>query len=741
MDNNVVGNVNFKFAARFSKLIGRNLISNPIVAVSELVKNSYDADANSITVKFENLVTGVSQLIIKDDGDGMSLDDIQSKWMVVGTDNKIHNPNTKSGRRKLGEKGIGRFSVERLSKKLKIITTEFEKDYALVFEIDWDKDEDESEEFGIVDHPVYKIPFERNIKGTEIIMQELRDEWSEDSLVDLRKELNLIRPIDINAVSYEKYKFPGDEVKIKLLAPDFIKNVGKVDANFMSYRQAHLYGRINKDGSAIIRVNIKSNISMSGQVIEETYSYKSDEIENSCGPVVYEAFVFFKDKRLYRSLDIEKKYMDDFLKSYCGVKIYRDGFRILPFGNVDNDWLELNAQRTKSPEHRIATQNIIGIVYITRDENPGLQDVLSRENMYETKEFDALKNFVNLSFEKYTSLQLNARKKKENKVKEEGKRTLSNVRKSVNDFSKQVDALKISVEQVNVIDDSNKTVEAVNQVQQKLTNLLQAAEFSLENFKKAFSYYKFQDDFKTREMQIYRNIATLGISAAMFGHEALHQTLDAKAICGDIKADYSEIINSTNKLKEYFDDLEKDIALVNEKADFFRSYLKREKQDRMRYVNIKEIAETIINQHKNAFEAIDVKPQLNVSVADDYIYTWGYEGDFETIFTNLVTNSYKALKKEKNEKIFCINVEFENNSYIITSVNNGKVIEKENRGKIFQPLFSSYSDGTGLGLTIVQDTVLNYLGTIELCQDYPLTKFKIVIPRQLETKEEGEDVN
>ncbi|ABX40655.1 sensor histidine kinase [Lachnoclostridium phytofermentans] len=738
MDNNVVGNVNFKFAARFSKLIGRNLISNPIVAVSELVKNSYDADADNITVEFKNLVTGVSQLIVKDDGDGMSLDDIQNKWMIVGTDNKIHNPNTKSGRRKLGEKGIGRFSVERLSRKLKITTTEFGKDFALVFEIDWDKDEAEADEFGIVNHPVYKIPFERNIKGTEIIMEELRDEWTEDSLVDLRKELNLIRPININSVSYEKYKFPGDKVKINLYAPDFIKSVNKVDANFMSYRQAHLYGKINKDGSAIIRVSIKSNISMSGQVNEQTYTYKNEELDNSCGPVVYEAFVFLKDKRLYRSLDIDRKYMDDFLKSYSGVKIYRDGFRILPFGNVDNDWLELNAQRTKSPEHRMSTQNIIGIVYITRDENPGLQDVLSRENMYETKEFDALKTFVNLSFEKYTSLQLNARKKKEKKIREEGKKTLSNVRKSVNDFSKQVDDLKVSVKQVNVNVD---TVEAVNQVQQKLTSILQAAESSLENFKKAFSYYKFQDDFKTREMQIYRNIATLGISAAMFGHEALHQTLDAKAICGDIKADYSEIINSTNQLKEYFNDLEKDIGLVNEKADFFRSYLKREKQDRVRYVNIKEIVETIINQHKKAFEAIEVLPQLNVKISDDNIYTWGYEGDFETIFTNLVTNSYKALKKEKNEKIFYINLEFENNAYIITSVNNGKVIEKENRIKIFQPLFSSYSDGTGLGLTIVQDTVLNYSGTIELCKDYPLTKFKIVIPRQLETKEDVDDVN
>ena len=91
-------------------------------------------------------------------------------------------------------------------------------------------------------------------------------------------------------------------------------------------------------------------------------------------------FIFLKDKRLYRSLSVDNKNLDDYLNAFCGVKIYRDGFRILPFGDKDNDWLELNAKRTGSPEFRVATYNTIGVVYITRDKNPGLQDVLSRES-------------------------------------------------------------------------------------------------------------------------------------------------------------------------------------------------------------------------------------------------------------------------------------------------------------------------------------------------------------------------
>ena len=87
--NNVIGEVGFRFSSRFSQLIGRNLISNPVVAVSELVKNSYDADADNISVEFSNLLSGVPTLKITDDGDGMTFDDIATKWMMVGTDNKV----------------------------------------------------------------------------------------------------------------------------------------------------------------------------------------------------------------------------------------------------------------------------------------------------------------------------------------------------------------------------------------------------------------------------------------------------------------------------------------------------------------------------------------------------------------------------------------------------------------------------------------------------------------------------
>ncbi|MNW40037.1 sensory histidine kinase AtoS [compost metagenome] len=735
--NSILEEVSFQFNARFSQLIGRHLISNPIVAVSELVKNSYDADADNITLEFSNLKKETPTLRIIDDGDGMSQKDIKTKWMVVGTDNKVRESMSKKQRRKLGEKGIGRFSVERLAKKTTIKTTQFGEDFMLVLTIDWDIYENTDVNFTDIKHYITSIPCEKERKGTEVILEDLRDEWNEHNLAGLRKELNLIRPIDINQVSYKEYKFAGDDINIELISLDYPTKSGAINAAFMNYSQAHLYGEINEDGSAFISVNIKSNISMSKTELKSELTFKPGELNTSCGPISCEVFVFFKDKRLYKSMDINKKDFDDILAQFSGVKIYRDGFRILPFGDTNNDWLELNAKRTSSPEHRIATGNTIGLVYITRDNNQGLQDVLNRENMYATPEFESLKDFVNRVFYQYTSLQLDARKKQEKKKTEEGKAALNEAGKHVKNFAKQVDVLQKKLFEFKEEKDVQQRAEKVVAIGNDLSSLMSTVENSLNTVKLAYNYYRKQDDFKSREMQIYRNIATLGISAAMFGHEAIKQTVDAKVHCDELEEDFEIITKDLIRLKDLFNKLHMDIRLIDEKADFFRSYLQREKQDRARYVNVKKSFETVIKQHKNAFNSINVNIEVDIVASDEQLITWGYEGDFDSIFTNLITNAYKALRaRSEIEKKMRFEITSTDGNIIIETANTGQPIEMKDREHIFEPLFSTYSDGTGLGLTIIQDTLSNYQGNITLCEDYPMTRFKLTMPKYFEPETE-----
>ncbi|GAF78062.1 unnamed protein product, partial [marine sediment metagenome] len=116
-------NVTFKFSGKVARILGRESIANKVTALSELIKNAYDSDSDKITIGMYNLrESDKARIIIRDDGDGMSYKEFIDKWMVVGTDAKEREPHSKKGRRRVGEKGVGRFSVERLSHEVVIKT-------------------------------------------------------------------------------------------------------------------------------------------------------------------------------------------------------------------------------------------------------------------------------------------------------------------------------------------------------------------------------------------------------------------------------------------------------------------------------------------------------------------------------------------------------------------------------------------------------------------------------------------
>src|SRR3989344_9686545 len=139
-----------------ARLLGRESVSSDIAAIFELVKNSYDADASLVTITFENfrLEDGKQgRIIIKDDGDGMSSEDIETKWMIIGTDSKEREQFSRKRRRVIGNKGIGRFATEKLCKKVIIISKPREDNQELKLTIDWKEYEKENITFNDIKNP------------------------------------------------------------------------------------------------------------------------------------------------------------------------------------------------------------------------------------------------------------------------------------------------------------------------------------------------------------------------------------------------------------------------------------------------------------------------------------------------------------------------------------------------------------------------------------------------------------
>lgn len=752
---NLPNYLGFNLSPRFSQLIGRQLISNPTVAILELVKNSYDADAETITVTFDDVKSNNARIIIKDDGDGMTLEDLVTKWMVIGTDNKVKSSYSNKGRRKLGEKGIGRFSVERLAKRTTIKTTTLNSDQLIVLDIDWNKYDNSSEFFNQIAHPVSYLPIEENVKGTTIELEGLRDIWDEQMIANLRKELFLLIPLDIGKLSSS---FKSD-VKVNLVCNDFPNKSGELQKNLLQYYHARLFGQLFKDGTAELELNLRIN-KKNKQELGVTYKRKlsKEECNYTCGPVIFEAYAFLRDGRLYRGLDFNKDDITKLLDEYSGIKIYRDDFRVKPYGDPHNDWLQLNLKRVTSPEYRLATNQIIGGVKIGRDDNPGLQDVLSRENLYDTQEFQDLISFVNSIFDYYTYasfVENRNRKKDERDTREE---LYSKIIESSNKILTGSTELKKEVERglenfekktKTILNNQNNTTSgAIDKEQkeqlvtslivdvtsdyQKLSTLIDKLNNEVVNVSEQIQK---SEEFEARELQIYRNIASLGISAAQFGHETEKLILNSVLAIKNIRR-FNEIKTIINdNLQEELEHLERYLISANQKADFFRGYLMREKQENKSIIDVVEIFRELANSFEKSFTAIDVEVKL-IDKTKGVSKLSGYYGDIESIATNLFTNAYKALSQgNDDDKIFTITFQTDNGILFINAVNSGKPIDKEDRLHIFEPLFSTHKHGTGLGLTIIEDTLKNYSGSIILLDEYPLTNFEIQIPLTDEVKE------
>ena len=174
-------NVRFSVDASHISRLGRELVVKKETAVSELVKNAYDADATRVTLTFENADLAGGRLIIEDDGHGMIREELIAGFMRLSTTDKIHAPySPRFHRLRAGRKGIGRFAAHRLGKKLTVITQTRQSAKAFQVDIDWSQFEAD-QELIVISNQIKEVPKTRK-NGTTLIIDDLEDGWTVPSL-------------------------------------------------------------------------------------------------------------------------------------------------------------------------------------------------------------------------------------------------------------------------------------------------------------------------------------------------------------------------------------------------------------------------------------------------------------------------------------------------------------------------------------------------------------------------------
>ncbi|WP_315387572.1 sensor histidine kinase [uncultured Stenotrophomonas sp.] len=370
--------------ARLIGLLGEELISDEPVALVELVKNAFDADASQVRVSFElDKYAEVARIVIEDDGVGMSIDTVLGAWFEPGTINKKASSRSPGGRPYQGAKGIGRFASARLGDTLLLETKAEGFDAVSVF-LTWGEFSDSAYLDDVkLDYSVG--PSVGIARGTRLTIEGLdKEKWSPESFQRVHSRLSrLISPFS-----------EVDNFSIELSIPGHPDISGTVDTpqeiQSPKYRMA---GQLDSQGllHATIEVEGSPDIEITAQQLLQA------GIRPECGPFEFEIRAWDRDRDglepIAKRLGTTVALLRSTLNIYCGVSVYRDGFRVYPYGEPGNDWLQLDLRSRQRPGQNLANNQIVAAIRISREHNEQLQDRSAREGMIKNQAHDALETW------------------------------------------------------------------------------------------------------------------------------------------------------------------------------------------------------------------------------------------------------------------------------------------------------------------------------------------------------------
>lgn len=400
----------FRPRARMLLLLGDQLIRDAGLAVFELVKNAYDADATSCTVTMHDIADpSQASITVEDDGMGMDWDTITGVWLEPGTDYRAKERERgertpKFKRVPLGEKGVGRFAAHKLGQFIELITRQRNKDEVVV-RIDWADFQGDKYKY-LSEVPVSvktRTPqvFAGRRTGTRIEVTILRDEsWTRGKVRDLHRAITSIcspfgEPDDFRAslVLEPESDWLDDLLDTKTVLRESLFRVsGSIRGSELTYdyefrplkaMRQQLEGRKERRGPFPIK---RTQGKDKGEVLDLS-AWK-------IGDVRFDLQVFDRDPAVLQLSTTDRAGLKKFLDQNGGIRVYRDGMRVFDFGEPGNDWLDLGGRRVNIPTIRISNNQVIGAVTLHTDKSRDLIEKTNREGFIENDAYEAFREAI-----------------------------------------------------------------------------------------------------------------------------------------------------------------------------------------------------------------------------------------------------------------------------------------------------------------------------------------------------------
>ena len=404
----------FRPRARLLRLLGDELIRDANIAIFELVKNAYDADARRARVTLLNVDDRRSgRILVEDDGTGIDWETLTSVWLEPGTDYRKQQRHHKEGRSPrfgrlpLGEKGVGRFAAGKLGDRVTLITRA-KNQPEIVVEVDWEKllAHDYLSEALVPIHTREATVFTGDRTGTKLDITFLRDDWSRRMVRDARRAITAI---------CSPFGEPGNFTTDLRVIPDKGWLTGLLDPKTVIEQAlftatGHIWGVKDKGDFLTYEYEFKPPSGMD-RVSGRTFSEESYQLPKSrpttledvlttnlahrdIGDVSFTLHIFDRDPQILRLSTVDRGGLRQFLDQNGGIRVYRDGMRVYSYGEPGDDWLNLSGRRINVPTARLSNNIVTGAFSLDLEQSGDLVEKTNREGFVENSAYRSFREAV-----------------------------------------------------------------------------------------------------------------------------------------------------------------------------------------------------------------------------------------------------------------------------------------------------------------------------------------------------------
>lgn len=706
--------------ARLLTMLGDQLIKHERIALVELIKNAYDADAERVEVRFENFNPDMSnnkdsRIIVRDDGTGMTLDVVRNQWMNPAAPQKYldkqQGKGKTLGKKRViqGEKGIGRFAVLKLGRAITITTRPREVDFETTIDYDFSRfDDDFVSEAG-----QQKEIFLDQIKidcfqseprklsgsehGTVIEIRDLKGAWNRKNIDKLCRDISSLTD-PVSRITGSKSSDPfeiviscnGEPQSVEAKNVETLvsliedKPVLDIQGSFDCHKNIFLFS--TKNGSEKEKISMQDPLIMALWLWRQRFGRVGIGPEISqkykCGNFSFQFYIFDFSRGIeggHSLIQNEKNILKDHR-----IYLYRDGIRVYPYGDPDDDWLNIDVTRgTGRAGDFFSNDQIIGWIDITQQDNPNLRDKTSREGLIEIGGASVDLIFLVQTFLSYIKQHPFARYQVDQRRRNTAKSVYSGVvAQHLLDLKTE---LKKSGEQ---------------------SRARQVAKVEAE--------YKREKEYLSRRAEMTEDLAGVGLSVEMASHDIMllmsrAQDISRRLAQASRKPIGDEIGKQADMLIGVLDQI---VNGMQDIQSLFKSSRRRRKS-----LKVEPVLDKIHQIYSTLLEKRDIHYQ-KIKVSDSPLVVSATDGIVMQVLINLFDNaSYWLDTIDPAEREIRVTVDGEQGELIFSD--NGPGVDSEDMPYIFEPFYSGKGqEGRGLGLYIARQLLERYGYRIALAENH-----------------------